>query len=131
MKFKIKHRKDGTFRCWTGSGREISGEYHIHPQHSHPSMLSLCAQVTDPHGHPKGVITNFDVTGYLDPAELHELVEKVGRRAETVERGEPEPPDVQRFDIRHTETWQRFLRNNPDFLRQNPQYLSDLRAAED
>jgi hypothetical protein len=99
MEFKIKNKKDGTFRCWTASGREISGEYHFYPQHSSPSGLSLFALVDDPTGQPKAVMTNYDVTGYLAPAELRELAEKIARRAEAVERGEPEPQDVQHFDL--------------------------------
>lgn len=131
MKFKVKNKKDGTFRCWTASGREVSGEYHFHPHASKPAALYLFAMVTDPTGQPKAVIKTYDVTTYIDAAELRELAENVARRAEAIERGDPAPDHVQQVDIRETNTWQRFLKNNPDFLRQHPHYLSDLRAAAD
>ncbi len=54
-------------------------------------VLGLClfAMVKDPTGAPKGVLTNYNLTACLDYAELCKLAERVGERAEAVERGEP------------------------------------------
>jgi hypothetical protein len=99
MKFRIKNRKDGTFDCLMESGRKITGEFFGHPGKLTPSGLSLFAIVNDPTGQPRRVVSFFDVPGYLNSAQLQQIAHNLERRAEGVERGEPTPPDSERFDF--------------------------------
>jgi hypothetical protein len=93
--------------------------------------LSADTNVIDPEGQRPAALTIYHVHGYLSTDWLAELVRQVEARAESLERGEPQPRHVDRVDIRTTDTWQRFLRNNPEVLKQHPQYLANLNKPED
>ena len=99
MRFKIKSRRDGRFVCRTATGREIDGRYGRDPLTRVPRVLSLSIVIEDRSGNPRGLVTEYDVTGYLDKARLRELAEALECRAEAVERGEPEAADVIKIDL--------------------------------
>jgi hypothetical protein len=127
MIFRIKNRRDGTFRCWAASGRKISGTYKRQGQETRPYLLELLIFTKDPEGQDRFLLSATPVTGYLAPRQIQDLAEALDRNAQAVERGAAPSGDFEQAAcFRESATWRKFLFGNREFLMKNPQYLADL-----
>jgi hypothetical protein len=99
MQFRRKDRRDGSFVCRLATGRRVDGMYGYDPATRLPCVLSLSIITRDHFGNPKAVVANYDVTNYLDDAELRELSETLDRSARALECGIPSAPSVIQVDL--------------------------------
>lgn len=82
----------------TKTGREMNYRYARKPWESKPSLLVLYTLVESPNG-PRTLFREVPVLGKLNKWELAGEAEKLEKRAESVERGEPQPAHVEQIDF--------------------------------